>query len=431
MQPEEKRAAMERSIKNLGFSGEFKEAESALAWQYENHQPPLYYVLTAPVFAVISRMSSFLNTFLWIRIWTVFIASLTVPAMWMLARTAFDEKSPREAALLLAVLFPGLYPGVVRVSNDGLTAALACWAFVALIAYLKSEQPRYLYALAALLVAGLWTKAFFIPILGGALLALLSFRKWRQVLWILAAALLGSPWYIMNYRFSGAMTGLPETVIEKITPAMTMQALWKLDWVNLATVLRASHIWIGNWSLLEVRRWWYLIISWLLVLALLGFVRQPRKLFGRSVWPLILIYLGIVAALVYYAAQVFVHKGVTAAEGWYLTSFIPIEAVLFVAGAYALLGKRGKWLAALLGLCCLALTVYGAAFVALPYYTGLIHHNPSGTVTSFHPSVSDFSVMSSRLLRYHAAIPGFLPWLLLMNAIVFGVYRILKLATDK
>jgi hypothetical protein len=39
--------------------------------------------------------------------------------------------------------------------------------------------------------------------------------------------------------------------------------------------------------------------------------------------------------------------------------------------------------------------------------------------------------MSSRLLRYHAAIPGFLPWLLLMNAIVFGVYRILKLATDK
>jgi hypothetical protein len=166
-QPDDSRSAMDQTVSDLRYSGSFKEAGSALTWQYENHQPPLFYVLTAPAFAVVSRLSSFLDTFLWIRIWTVLVASLTIPAMWMLSRTVFDEKSSQDAALLLTALFPGLYPGVVRVSNDGLTAVLACWTFVALIAYLKTEQPRYLYALAALLVAGMWTKAFFIPIVGG------------------------------------------------------------------------------------------------------------------------------------------------------------------------------------------------------------------------------------------------------------------------
>jgi hypothetical protein len=231
----------------------------------------------------------------------------------------------------------------------------------------------------------------------------------------------------VNYRFSGAITGLPETVLDKITPAMTIQALWKLNWMNLARVLRSSHIWIGNWSLLDVRRWWYLIIFWLFVIALLGFIRQPRKLFDRSVRPLLLIYFGMHAALVYYATQVVIHKGLTAAEGWYLTSFIPIEAVLFVAGAYALMGIRARWLAALLGLFCLALTVYGAGFVALPYYSGLIHHNPSGTVTSFHPSLSNLPLLTSRLLRYFPAVPRFVPWLLFLNAIVVGIYGIVML----
>jgi hypothetical protein len=208
---------------------------------------------------------------------------------------------------------------------------------------------------------------------------------------------------------------------------MTIQAVWKLDWLNLVRVLRSSHIWIGNWSLLDVRRWWYLSIFWMFVISLLGFIRKPGKLYDRTVRPLLLIYFGILAALVYYATQVFIHKGLTAAEGWYLTSFIPIEAVLFVAGAEALLGSRARWLVALLGLFCLALTVYGAGFVALPYYAGLLHHNPSGTVTSFYPTLSNLSLMTSRLLRYFPAMPRFLPWLLLFNAIAVGTYRIVKL----
>jgi len=422
----EDREAMDRTISDLRFNGTFQEAETPLAWQYESNQPPLYYALTAPVFSLISNWFSFANTFLLIRIWTVLLASLVVPAMWVLSGFVFDQRGLREAAVLLVVVFPGLYPGVIRVANDALTAALACWLFAALVAYLKTERRSYLFAAAGFMVAGLWSKAFYIPILGGTVLGLLSFRKVRPALLILAASALGAPWYVINYRFSGSLTGLSETVIEKVTLSMSLQSLWMLDWENLAKVLRSSHIWIGNWSLLGVRSWWYQVISWIFLLALLGFIRKPGRLIDRTIRPLLVIYLGMLTALVYYATQVFVHKGISVAEGWYLASFIPIEAVLVVAGAHALMTVRARWLLALLAICCLGLSVYCGAFVAFPYYAGITQHNPSGSLMTFHPSISDFPLMASRLLRHHPAIPDILPWLLLLNFATIGIYRILK-----
>jgi len=425
-QPAADRARMDRTVRDLRFSGTFVEANEGLAWQYENHQPPLYYVLTAPLFSALSQLFSFTTTFLLIRIWTVLLASLVVPAMWALTRLVFDDRGTRGRALLAAIVFPGLYPGVVRVSNDALTAALACWLFAALVAYLKTDKPRYLIAVAVLMVCGLWTKAFFIPILGGTVLTFLSFRKIRPAIVVAAAALLGLPWYLLNYHHSGAMTGLPETVLDHITLSMSARALWKMDWINLAKVLRSSHIWIGNWSLLGVRRWWYQGISWMFIVGLLGFARRPATLLNRTLRPLILIYLTIIAALIYFATQVFIHKGISAAEGWYLTSFIPIEVILCVAGAQVLLGERARWLVALLAWTCLALVVYSALFVALPYYAGFTHHSASGSVTTFHPSLSDFPLMTSRLLRFQPGLPRVLPWILILTFTVMGSLRILK-----
>src|SRR6185295_19126431 len=313
------------------------------------------------------------------------IASLMVPAMWMLTRLVFVEKGPGFAALLAVAVFPGLYPGVVRVSNDALAAALACWLFFALVAYLKTERPKYLYAILALIVAGLWTKAFFIPILAGVILALLSFGKVRAALTVLIASIGGIPWYVSNYLFFGTITGLPETVISHITIATSLQALSSLDWQNFVRVLRSSHVWIGNWSLLGVRSWMYQVISWMFMLGLLGFLRRPGRFLDRTIRPLAILYVAFIAGLVYIATQVFLHTSVSVAEGWYLTSFIPIESILLVAGAYALLGGCGRWLVALLSMCCLGLVVYSALFVALPYYAGLTHHNPSGSLASFHP----------------------------------------------
>src|SRR5262249_48831211 len=150
---------------------------------------------------------------------------------------------------------------------------------------------------------------------------------------MLAVSVLGWPWYVFNLHYSGAITGLPETVQSHITLADSVHALSKLDWSNFFKVLRSSHIWIGNWSFLGVRSWMYQSVFWIFLIGVLGLLRKPRQLLDRTIVPLFILYVVFAAALVYYATQVLLHTGQTVAEGWYLTSFIPIESVLFVTGA--------------------------------------------------------------------------------------------------
>ena len=67
-QSEEARNVTNDAIRELRFTGEYEEASGDLAGQYEGHQPPLYYLITAPVFALASKTFSFTNTFLLVRI---------------------------------------------------------------------------------------------------------------------------------------------------------------------------------------------------------------------------------------------------------------------------------------------------------------------------------------------------------------------------
>jgi hypothetical protein len=424
-QSEEGRAATDQTIRELRFSGNYEEASGELTPQYEGHQPPGYYLVAAPVFSWASKSFSYTGTFLLVRIWTLLIASLIIPGIFVLTRLVANDPQARNT-MLIAALFPGFYPGVVRVSNDALMAVLACWLFVALLAYLKIQQPIYLYLASSLIVAGLWTKAFFVPILAGTVLILVLYRRFRQAGILILISILGWPWYLLNLYHSGAITGLPETVQSHITVADSIRALAQLDWSNLFKVLRSSHIWIGNWSFLGIRSWMYQSVFWIFVLGVVGLIRRPKLLLDRTILPLIVLYLVFGAALVYYATQVFLHTGETVAEGWYLTSFIPIEAVLFVTGAVTLLGKRARWPIGLLELLCMSITVYSAMFVALPYYSGFTAHNPSGSLSTFHPAFSDFFQMVVRLLRYNPGIPQIVPWLLLMTFVLLGTYRIIR-----
>jgi len=112
------------------------------------------------------------------------------------------------------------------------------------------------------------------------------------------------------------------------------------------------------------------------------------------------------------------------AEGWYLTNFLPVEALLFVAGVRSVFRQHWKWAAATMKLFLIALLAYSAAFVSLPYYAGITSHKPDGHLATYHPQLSDFSLMPLRLLRFHSWIPGWLPWLLLCAVIAFGLYSI-------
>jgi len=417
-------------LANLRFSGEYAESQTEASGQYESHQPPLYYFASAPVFAAASYLFSFVDTFLAARMFSVFLASLIVPGSFLLAKVVLKDSAAAGNIAALVVLFPGLYPGVVRVSNDALAVPLACWTLVLLALFLEKHQPVHLYGLSALLIAGLWTKAFFIPILAGVIVSLLYYVQVRAAITVLLISLAGAPWYVNNFNHTGSITGLPETISIKSSAFSSVEALWGLDWNNLLNVVRFSHIWVGNWSFLSVRSWMYRVVFWLFVLGVMGLIRgRIRSVSGAL--SLIICYAVFIAGLIYYATQVFQETGTSVAEGWYLTSFIPAEAVLFSAGLQSSLGARWRWVGIAAQVLLLALLIYSSAFIAMPYYSGITAHKADGHLATYHPQLSDFGLMSARLLRFHPFVPVTLPWLLLSVFPAFAVYSINNLLNKR
>ena len=425
-QPQMAREESDRQLAAMRFSGSYVEAGSELSTQYESIQPPLYYYLGAPLFLLSSKVSSFLTTFLVMRLWSVLLASLTVPAVFLLARELYDSRAFQQSVALLVVVFPGMYSGITRVCNDSLSLPIACFSSMLLLRSLKQPQSIYPYLLGLSLVAGLWARAFFIPIVAAMILALLFYRDFRTAGIVIGAFVLGFIWYLINFTRTGSFTGLSESLAVHPSIASSIQALFHLDWINLFNVGASSHIYIGNWSFLMVRSWMYLVVSRFFIIGLLGFARRPRTLLEKGVLPFVVIYCSYIAALIYYATQVFQLTGTSVIEGWYMTSLVPVEAVLFAEGAICWSSRYAKWM--ILTFICLLtpLLVYSAVFVASPYYAGITSH---GAMT-FHPHWSDFSLISSRLLRFYPWIPAFTPWLLLVAAVCMVGYSTWQLIND-
>jgi len=411
-------------LKNLRFSGKYHESSVEVAEQYERHQPPLYYVFAARVFVLASRFLPLVDTFLALRLFSVLLASTMVPAAFTLARIVLKDPAWTNGVGALVVLFPGLYPGVVRVANDALAVPLACWTFVMLSLFVEHRKLTYLYGLCALLAAGLWTKAFFLPILAAVLLVLTLFAHARAVVVAAGAALAGAPWYVYNLVHSGAFTGLPETVSSQSSIASSFGALRHLDWVNLINVAATSHIWIGNWSLLAIRSWMHKLILIVFLLGVLGILAHPRKAMNRTAIVLSIVYAVFVFGLVYYATQVFQYGGISVSQGWYLTSVIPIEAILFAVGVRFWVGNSRTCALAILPGFLLALLLYTSIFVAMPYYSGITAHKPDGHLATYYFKASDLALMPERLLRFHDWIPRATPWVLLSLGAGFGFWSI-------
>ncbi len=357
---------------------------------------------------------------------SVVLASFVVPGSFWLGKMILKDTIAASNVAASLVLFPGLYPDVVRVSNDALAVPLACWALFFLLQYLEKQRLFDLYVLSLFVVVGLWTKAFFIPILGAIVFCLLYYRHIRATVTVLISSLLGTPWYLSNLIHTGSLTGLPETVGTRSSFLSSIDTLRKLNWENLFNVVRRSHIWVGNWSFLSVREWMYQVIFWMFVLAILGLIRG-RIASRTGVFSLIVCYVIFLAALVYYAIQVFQAVGTSVAEGWYLTLFTVVEAVLFTAGLQSLLNRRWYWGIIAAQVFLLSLLLYTSAFVEMPYYSGITFHRADGGLVAYHPHAAEFSLMSARLLRFHPLVPTTLPWLLLSAFGVFCVYSIADL----
>jgi hypothetical protein len=424
------RSTGDEAIRSLRFSGKYVEASPKFTEQYESHQAPLYYFVGALPFLVLSRFLSFTDTFLLIRIGSLLLASSVVPLSYCLAnRVSTSNVTPQGVAVLVAT-FPGLYPDIARVSNDALAVPLAAAVFLALARFLETRSTASAIVLGLALLAGLSTKAFFVPVVIAIVATLIAAKHYRASLTVAIVSGVGSIWYLRNAWITGSMTGLPETVSANSTIASSIQSVGTIRWLDVLRLASVSHIWMGYWSLLQYRSWIYEIIIILFGIGLVGFVLHFRQSRSPIAIALCVVYAAYSASLIYYATQVFQQTGIPVIQGWYLSPLVPIEAMVFVTGVQFLLPRWHSWIIVAVAVCFLAMIIYGNGFIAAPYYSGLIKHGRSGSLSAYHPRLADTSTMDSRLVRFHPWIPAATPLVLGLFVLLTGFFLIWTYYTE-
>lgn len=374
---------------------------------YEVQQPPLYYLLLAPLHVALSG-TSLVTRVMAMRIASLLLASLVVPVAYRMARGFFGNSYLTAACPALLALMPGLMIDVCRVANDSLAIILLA-ALLGVTLRASSGEPslRTWLLIGLLLGAALLTKAYALALVPlPVALCVLSCRRDRvgrniagMCAALGAAALMAGWWYAQSWLRTGGISGEQVAGAASGLPMTTkLAAVTDVRWLAALDSIAFSHIWMGGWSFLVVRSWMYRVFELLaglgaagfLVLVFRGIARRFRSRTGcgllcSRVLLLALAYALFCSAMAYHTLMLFLVYRRPLGFGWYLYAVVPAEVILMGIGLCTLFGRRRTgWIAALAMVLFAALDLYTMHFLLIPYHAGVIAHTMSGSLPAFH-----------------------------------------------
>ncbi len=334
----------------------------AMNWQAQH--PPLYYLLLTPAYEAV-RGLGWVDQLMALRLISFALAWAGL-ALGVLGTSAIMAEDGLWTGPIMAAwpfLFPQAFPEFARLGNDSLCLLETAIAWVLLLRLLKGRGGWVSAAgLGAALGLGLLTKAFFLPISAGALaiLALRWFWSDRtaaglgRVVAIAALALaVGGWWYVIQATQSGSLIGSDE--FARFNHSGGLAALAQASPIGLLrnlTVIPATFVWAGSWSLVRPPEILLLPLLGLLAVALWNYAQRLRAsgLKGETLatWAPVALAAPFLAGLGYHALVASAGVGAET-PGWYLH-------ILAAPLGYAIALSWRRPL--LMGL----LTAYGAVF---------------------------------------------------------------------
>lgn len=342
--------------------------------RYESHQPPLYYVLSAPVYWVSG------GSLLALRLFGVVLGAGVVTIVFLCARVVLPE-SPHIClgAAAFAAFLPMHIALMASVNNDALAELVIAGAILALLRWQKAanfggegeesraKSYRLLLATGILIGAGFLTKATAYILLPVALFVVIGKGYWlrrgrelsmkgllAQVALLAAPALaIGLPWWIRNSRAYGAwdilglawhdvvVTGQPTAKVWIAENGWS--AYWERAWTFTSKSFWGVFGWLGVFMDARI----YTALQVLSVMAVAGVVYwcwrctsrgrvQRTDLFSTPWTPLILLWLGTFAAYAWYNLGFLQH------QGRYLFPALPAWSLFFALGWWSVLGRRAS-----------------------------------------------------------------------------------------
>lgn len=183
--------------------------------QYEDHQPPLYYLLQAPVYALSG------GDLLALRLVSALLGAGAVIGAWAVVRTALPGRPILALASAGFVAFlPQRLSITASVNNDALADLVVALTLWTAVGYLRAAPRAHPLALGVLAGIALITKTTVYFLAG--IVVLVALLRWRREHWprrvaaahlaaaILPALLIGGVWWARNLDTYGGtdFTGL-------------------------------------------------------------------------------------------------------------------------------------------------------------------------------------------------------------------------------
>jgi hypothetical protein len=346
-------------IRQSVLSAQFRHEVAEPLRSFEAQQPPLYYwVLSIPNRVWIGvDISTRVHR---LRVLSILIASLVIPLAWLAALELFHNRALALSVCALIASMPELMIDVARVANESLAIALASWITLLL---LRKKAP----ALGLAMGLALLTKAYFL-----AILPILIFR--RRIYSLAIAIGISGWWYWRNWRLTGTLSGeVIDRAASNLGLGARLGAIGKVHWLSVLDGAAWTHIWNGAWSFLAVKTWIYRVFELIfLVVAIMLVSALLKRPFGHMKGKLALMGAleGLFAlGISYQTLAMFLVRNLSFAGGWYYYALVVSEALLLASGLLILAGRRRVLYAmGFLTFLFLALDVYTAFFVLLPYY---------------------------------------------------------------
>jgi 4-amino-4-deoxy-L-arabinose transferase-like glycosyltransferase len=352
--------------------------------EYEDHQPPLYYLIASLIYELSNGSLSAL------RLLSVVIGAGIVVIAYAVGKAIF----PRQfwialAAAALVAFIPQHVSILAGVNNDSLAELVIGLILLASVLYVRGDGRVPAWLLGLLVGIGFVTKGTTYLMAGVALFAILL-RWWSTdrgfvslarnvILFLVPALLLGGLWWARNFAVYGVpdFLGLREHDRVVAGQSRTADHIALVGWsayLGEAANTTFNSFWGQfGWMAAPLPAWAYRILQGASVLALTGLLvaafspktrveMEADENHSQVIWLLLLVILLAFAAYVYYNSE-FLQL-----QGRYLyPALIPI-ALLWSKGLDRLrqvtfgrwqrLSRWGRWLTLALHLALIPLDVY-------------------------------------------------------------------------
>jgi 4-amino-4-deoxy-L-arabinose transferase-like glycosyltransferase len=273
------------------IGSEFDPQYSVAPFEYEDYQPPLYYLLQTPIFLL------FDGALRPLRLFSVLLGAGVVLLAYLIAQRLFPTQHwlwPTTAAFV--AFLPQHVAMLAAVNNDSLAELLIAAVLFSLIQGPASERPsnRRLVLIGGLLGLGFLTKAtvyLMVPVIGFYVLWV-NWTKWRPFVQQAGAVygtavLVGLPWWLRNMIVYGGLDLLGIGAHNDIVTGQPRTAEWIAAYGLGETLRRLFQTTFQSfwgqfgWMGVVMPAWVYLPLLLFTVLTLAGlvwFFWQGRKL---------------------------------------------------------------------------------------------------------------------------------------------------------